>query len=513
MPMRYHPYRRSVSSLSPKSSPRQSPSKTEYGFKVSTPSPDPHWNAFVGSIGGHERHGEDTEPDWNNAEGARSWLEHRYRPGDAALGSPLFQHITSKLRKPYAIPWGSTQTTAIRHLGRMLSNREMDKWIKQNPKDPITRSLKGERLYPDPPLPPNLSWSDPSCSFVDLDTAGIIVEPAWGNAAASRAWLEQRYRANDPSLGSPIFQYMKECYSGLRPRRSTPATWLGMMLSWDELIKWTSTDDDLTNDLTFFRDRETEPLYPDPPANNHQEELEDNVVPELSWTDPSCSLQDLDAAGLLVEPNWHDEIASKAWLENRYRSGDVSLGSPLLQYMLEMYNGPRFPYILPSGRYSCMLSFNELAHWSGASGHAIIWNRDRVPMYPDASPEGAVEAAAVARNRRKDRKPKPTPNRQVRTDREKRRDQKSYVGKLRSGVAKRKHKQPGMQYRPVCQDLQMTNKSQNSCVLILKVDNSCRLKLAGAARRVREDSGSCKAEQSIPPPSVGHVELWSSQAT
>jgi hypothetical protein len=279
----------------------------------------------------------------------------------------------------------------------MLSNRELDRWVKENPKASIMRSAKRERLYPDPPLSHNLSWSDLSCSFVDLDTAGLIMEPGWGNAAASRTWLEQRYPLNHTSSESPLYRYMKECYSGLKPLRSTPATWLGMMLSWDELMKWDSTHSDLANELTLIRDKETEPLYPSYPADENQkenqislaqEETENTILAQLRWADRSCSFQDLDMAGLIVE-QWADDATTKAWLEERYCPGDPSLGSPLYQYMIECYSGWRPRKSTKAKWLVSLLARSEFQRWMGSERSpehdkaSFIYENGTESLYPD----------------------------------------------------------------------------------------------------------------------------------
>lgn len=45
------------------------------------------------------------EPDWNDMEASKTWLERRYRPGDALVGSPLFRMYPRVLW--FSIPWSN----------------------------------------------------------------------------------------------------------------------------------------------------------------------------------------------------------------------------------------------------------------------------------------------------------------------------------------------------------------------------------------------------------------------
>ena len=445
MATRYHPYRRSASSSSssstPRSSPRQSPRDQKYNSALTAKSSDPAGNAVVTSLRAEEA-AKVKEPDWNDFDAARYWLEQRYRPGDAELGSPLFQYITKlqmKLQRNRKIP---NPWLGPYYLGTMLSDRELDRFIHEYPKAKYVHFPNQKPMYQDPPLTPTLTWCDPSCSFIDLDTAKLIKEPNWKDDEASRAWLEQRYCPDGAHLGSPLFRYMTDCFCGVQPSYFTPSLWLGELLSWEELKRWNYGESG--SKRTWVLDKAKEPLYPDPPLSDGPRNTRHTHWLQLNWADRSSPFQDLGSAGLMVEPRWRDKEASKAWLEQRYDAGDGSAGSPLLQYMMDLYNGPHFQHIPPSGHYSYMLSFDEMGRFSGEFGHAMHWDENMKPLYPDGSSPFSHEAIPVVRNGSNGRKPNQTPKRPKRTNAEKRQDQEASVGKLRSGIAKRKHKKPGV---------------------------------------------------------------------
>ncbi|KAK3169976.1 hypothetical protein OEA41_009361 [Lepraria neglecta] len=358
MATRYHPYRRPASSSTPRSSPRQSPRDQKYNSALTAKSSDPAGNAVVTSLRAEEA-AKVKEPDWNDFDAARYWLEQRYRPGDAELGSPLFQYITKlqmKLQRNRKIP---NPWLGPYYLGTMLSDRELDS--------------------------PTLTWCDPSCSFIDLDTAKLIKEPNWKDAETSRAWLEQRYCPDGAHLGSPLFRYMTDCFCGVRPSYFIPSLWLGELISWEELKRWNYGQNE--SKCTWVLDKTKEPLYPDPPLSDGPEDTRHTHWSQLNWADGSSPFQDLGSAGLIVEPRWCDKEASKGWLEQRYGAGDGSAAS---------ISGREFTVFIP-----------------------------------------------VMRNSSNSRKPSQTPKRPKRTNTEKRQDQEASVGKLRSGIAKRKHKKPG----------------------------------------------------------------------
>ena len=346
MATRYHPYCRSASSSSssssstPRSSPRQSPRDQKYNSAVTAKISDPAGNAAAASLRLEEA-AKVKEPDWNDFDTARYWLVQRYRPGDTELGSPLFQCITKlqmklQRKRKIANPW-----LGPHYLGTMLSDRELDRFIHEYPKAKYVHSPNKKPLYQNPPLSPTLTWCEPSCSFIDLYTANFIKEPIWKDAGASRAWLEQRYCPDGAHLGSPFFRYMTDCFCGVRPSYFAPSLWLGELLSWEELKRWNYGENG--SKRTWVLNKAKEPLYPDCPLSESSGNTHHIHWSQLNWADRSSPFQDLGSAGLIVEPRWRDKEASKAWLEQRYDAGDGSAGLPLLQYMIDLYNGPHFP--------------------------------------------------------------------------------------------------------------------------------------------------------------------------
>ena len=439
--MRFQPYRRSQPSPVAKSSPSRSPPDRSYDFDLSATSTDPGWNSVVSSLRAQEA-AKTLEPDWNDFKASRYWLEQRYGMNDAGFGSPLFQHMA----KLYGNPQLARKTrlanlsALLSHLETKLSDRELDRWVKEHPDVHYVHDANVRPMYQDPPLSPNLTWCNSSYSFIDLDAAGLIKEPNWNDAEASRAWHEQRYCPEGAHLGSPLYQYMKDCFCGIEPSHFTPSWWLSAMLSWDELRRWNS--ESTISGRTFVFDKTKTPLYPDPPLSDCPKDTSNTHWSQLSWADRSSSFQDLYTAGLIVEPRWCDIETSKAWLEQRYDVADPSLGTPLFQYMMDLYSSPRFRHTPPSSDYQYMLSFDEMHRFSAEFGHAMHWHQDMTPLYADKSSQ-SHEAIPVARHAKSDRKPKRTLKGPKRIEAKKLQDQEAIQMTLRSGIARRKYKKPG----------------------------------------------------------------------
>ena len=68
--------------------------------------------------------------------------------------------------------------------------------------------------YEQKALRTGLSWDDPTCSAQDLGYPGMLGRPSIDDHEAFKTWLERRYRPDDPSLGSPLYQQIMEFYTG-----------------------------------------------------------------------------------------------------------------------------------------------------------------------------------------------------------------------------------------------------------------------------------------------------------
>ena len=267
-----------------------------------------------------------------------------------------------------------------------------------------------------------------------------VEEPVWFHLEETRIWLEQRFVLGSAKLGSPLLQYMHFGHSWTQrpdlPRLLTQAKYLACYLSSGELERWKYEMPHVPLHLPY---NPRQSLYPDPQAVRNEPENEDIFKAKLDWSDRFCSAQDLDAAGMANGPTghtWRDREAVKAWLEQRYRPGDASLGSPFLRYMKEFYEGLDSPK--SGSAYMCgYFSMSELDRWGSDTGYCFALDWDDVPLYPDpVTDDSRKECIPVVRNKRK-RNGNNTPNSQKRSDAGKNQDTTAYVGKWRIGSIRR----------------------------------------------------------------------------
>ena len=149
------------------------------------------------------------EPDWNDIEVSKAWLEERYPLlEDVSLGSPLFRYAKACVKVPL-----QSRGRAPIFLASMLSFYEMMRYGLETTLT-IGFDPKQEKLYPD-------------YGFPNQDR---VQEPNWSDKDASRTWLEQRYPLGPASIGSPLYQYMQECKE-FRYFGHSSATNLGRMLT------------------------------------------------------------------------------------------------------------------------------------------------------------------------------------------------------------------------------------------------------------------------------------------
>ena len=125
--------------------------------------------------------------------------------------------------------------------------------------------------------------------------------PDWRDSDASRDWLEKRFIANDPILGSPLLQYARymrgrDAINELLSRREQ----LRISAEFPD-VGWRGSSDD------------TEALYPDRGLR----------LPR--WAGPA----------------YNDIDGTRQWLEGWYAPLCQTLGSPYLQYVLALVDRNR----------------------------------------------------------------------------------------------------------------------------------------------------------------------------
>lgn len=116
----------------------------------------------------------------------------------------------------------------------------------------------------------------------------VVPEPDWEDATAARQWLERYYNRENPFAGSPMYQFLTDCYLPSPPPWALNKTSYGSshwtkFLSDKEAMRFGGA----SGHAIIFEPSWT-PLYPDPP---------------LSWSDPSIHLMDLTREDLLEEPH------------------------------------------------------------------------------------------------------------------------------------------------------------------------------------------------------------------
>ncbi len=129
----------------------------------------------------------------------------------------------------------------------------------------------GYLIKPDPSPDPEAPWGKPNTSFRSLMAAGKkIEEPTRRDRTAFRSWLEQRYQPDDPSRGSPIYQYLTErCEESPHwwPEGCSRPIDLALWLDSSEFKRWTEAQPDLAN---YFHSP-LKALYEDPRPSNERE--------------------------------------------------------------------------------------------------------------------------------------------------------------------------------------------------------------------------------------------------
>ena len=168
-------------------------------------------------------------------------------------------------------------------------------------------------------------------------------EPDWTDIEASKAWLEERYPLlADVSLGSPLFRYMKACIEDGKRMRRGPLTFFASRLALFEALRYSGETD---FEITF--DPKIEKLYP--------------------------------GYGFR-EPIWGNKDAAKVWLEQRYPLGDASRGSPLYQYMQDVYGSKS------NGSGLSFVSLGEMltdSEWKRFLSHCPDSDRRRQHVHSD----------------------------------------------------------------------------------------------------------------------------------
>lgn len=155
------------------------------------------------------------EPDWNNTEISKAWLEERYPLlDDAMLGSPLFRYIKECVKDPKV--WRGRAPT---FLASMLAFYEMMRFSGET-RLGVAADPTREILYPDYGWP---RLRGP--------------EPEWTDIEASRLRLEQRHPLGRSERGSPLFQHMRTCYAA-GDSRGSPMKHLGSMLTENEWMRF-----------------------------------------------------------------------------------------------------------------------------------------------------------------------------------------------------------------------------------------------------------------------------------
>lgn len=156
-------------------------------------------------------------------------------------------------------------------------------------------------------------------SPISGQTAEDMTEPDWSDAEASRAWLERWYSQDDPSLGSPMYQFLIDLWSHTPPPWAVGmadrghCTW-SLKLCISEMMRWS-----MIADVAIIFDRTENapvPFYPDP---------------RYKWSDATQTIWNIDEGTSSRESAWTDFEASRTWLEERYRPNDATLGSPLFR--------------------------------------------------------------------------------------------------------------------------------------------------------------------------------------
>lgn len=156
------------------------------------------------------------EPDWNDIQASKAWLEERYPLlDDVSFGSPMFRYAKACVRDRDHMR-GSMPIT----LASLLCFDEMLRFGIETGFN-LTFDHKQEKMYPD--------YGRPKQEHVQ--------EPNWSDKVASRAWLEQLHPLGPIPLGSPFFRYMIACRESrwLRSGQTQdPGLDLGFMLSDNE---------------------------------------------------------------------------------------------------------------------------------------------------------------------------------------------------------------------------------------------------------------------------------------
>ena len=186
----------------------------------------------------------------------------------------------------------------------------------------------------------------------------IRAEPDWTDIEASKAWLEERYPLlADVSLGSPLFRYMKACIKDGKRMRGERLTFLASRLALFEALRYSGE-----TDFEIIFDPTTEKLYP---GNGF-------------W-----------------KPVWGNKDAAKVWLEQRYPLDDASRGSPLYQYMQDVYGSKSNDAGLSFVSLGEMLTDSEwkrfLSHCHDSDRHRQHVHSDKIlyPQYDEETP-GAI---------------------------------------------------------------------------------------------------------------------------
>lgn len=192
-------------------------------------------------------------------------------------------------------------------------------------------------------------WEDRECQ------ESIRAEPSWTDIEASKAWLEERYPLlDDASLGSPLFRYMRACVKDPNHMEGRAPIFLASMLSFHESIRYLGE-----TGLTVGFDPKQEKLYPD-----------------YGFLNQDC----------VPEPNWSDEDASRAWLEQLYPLGPASLGSPLYRYM-QACRESRHQMCSPMTHLGSMLTDSEwtkfCTDYPNSARHRRRDKPDLIVLYPE----------------------------------------------------------------------------------------------------------------------------------